>query len=103
LVIQHKIADRIRQLPALPLTFLPACAFTLADWRGRAYRLDRVGCSTELVSGDMRHRCGLAGSIGGVPSGSSKSGFFTKFWALAEPAASNAKPSSKPWAVTWQW
>lgn len=72
LVIQHKIADRIRQLLALPLTFLPTGAFTLAVWHSRAYRLDCVGRSTELVCGDMRHRCRLAGSMRGVPSGSAQ-------------------------------
>src|SRR5690348_6108281 len=30
------------------------------------------------------------------PSGSSKSGFLTKFWALAAPPASTANPTSHP-------
>src|ERR1700712_5318712 len=29
--------------------------------------LDRVGGSTELVGGDMRNYCSLAGGVGGVP------------------------------------
>ena len=67
LVIQHKIADRIRQLPALPLTFLPAGAFTLAVWRGRACRLDCVGRCAEFVGGDVSYRRSLAGSIRRMP------------------------------------
>ena len=69
LVIQHKIADRIRQLLALPLTFLPTGAFTLAVWRSRAYRLDCVGRCAEFVGGDMSYRRGLPGSIRRMPRG----------------------------------
>ena len=45
----NKIADRDGQLLALPLTFLPTGAFTLAVWRSRAYRLDCVGRCAEFV------------------------------------------------------
>jgi hypothetical protein len=69
LVIQHKIADRMRQPPALPLTFLPTRAFSLAIWRGRAYRLDCVGRCAEFVGGDMSYRRGLPGSIRRMPRG----------------------------------
>jgi hypothetical protein len=69
LVIQHKIADCIRQLLALPLTFLPTRAFTLAIWRSRAYRLDCVGRCAEFVGGDMSYRRGLPSSIRRMPRG----------------------------------
>jgi hypothetical protein len=69
LVIQHKIADRIRQLPALPLTFLPTGAFTLAVRRSRACRLDCVGRCAEFVGGDMSYRRSLPGSIRCMPRG----------------------------------
>ena len=38
----------------------------LAFRRGRARGLDRVGCSAELVRGDVRDRRGLTGSIRGM-------------------------------------
>ena len=47
LVIQHKIADRIRQLPALPATLLATGTLSLALCSGRACRLYRVGRGTE--------------------------------------------------------
>ena len=67
LVIQHKIANRIRQLTALPLTFLPTGALTPAVWRSRAYRLDCVGRRAEFVGGDMSYRHGLPCSIRRMP------------------------------------
>jgi hypothetical protein len=50
----------------------PAGALPLASGGGCTRGLDRVGRSAELVCGDMRHRCGLAGSICGVPSSSAQ-------------------------------
>src|SRR5512133_42977 len=76
LIVQDKIANRIRQLVALPAALEPASTLALAIWRAfrrsRARGLDRIGRSTELVRGDVRHRCGLAGSKCGVPSGSAQ-------------------------------
>src|SRR5215207_9632939 len=72
LIFQDEVANRIRELFALPPALEPAGALTLADGGGRTRGLDRVGRSTELVCGDMRHRCRLAGSICGVPSGSAQ-------------------------------
>ena len=69
LVIQYKLANRLRQLLALPLTFLPTGAFTLAVWRSRAYRFDCVGRCAEFVGGDMSYRRGLSGSIRRIPRG----------------------------------
>jgi hypothetical protein len=72
LILQDEFANRIRKLFALPTALEPAGALTLAS-RGRRTRgLDRVGRSTELVCGDMRHHRRLAGSKCGVPSGSAQ-------------------------------
>ena len=70
LILQDEVANRIRELLALPPALEPAGALTLASRGGRTCGLDCVGRSTELVCGDMRHRCRLAGSICGVPGGS---------------------------------
>jgi hypothetical protein len=51
----------IRDLFALPTALEPAGALTLTSGGGRTRGLDRVGSSTELACGDMRHRCSLAG------------------------------------------
>ena len=72
LILQDEFANRIGELFALPTALDPAGALTLASGGGRPRGLDRVGRSTELVCGDMRHRCGLAGSKCGVPSGSAQ-------------------------------
>src|SRR5258706_5074311 len=69
LVIQHKIANRIRQLLALPLTLKPAGILFLAIRCGRMHGLDRVGCSAEFVGGDMSYRRSLPGSIRRMPRG----------------------------------
>ena len=70
LIIQNEFADRCRQLFALPTTLEPAGALTLVSG-GRGTRgPDRVGRSTELVCGDVRYRCRLAGGERGVPSSS---------------------------------
>src|SRR5471030_2260882 len=70
LILQDEFANRIGELFALPMALEPAGALTLASGGGRTRGLDRVGRSTQLVCGDMRHRRGLAGSKGSVPSGS---------------------------------
>ena len=67
LILQDEFANRIGELFALPTALEPAGALTLASGGRRTRGLDRVGRSTELVCGDMRHRCRLAGSICGVP------------------------------------
>jgi len=72
LILQNEFANRIRELFALPTALDPAYALTLASGGRRTRGLDRVGRSTELVCGDMRHHRRLAGSICGVPSGSAQ-------------------------------
>jgi len=66
LIIQDQIADRVRELFALPSALEPAGALTLAFRSGSTRRLDRVGRRSELVRGDVRHRRGLTGSIRGM-------------------------------------
>jgi len=72
LVVKDEISNRLWELLALPLALQPAGVFALAFRGSRAGRFDSVGRSTELVCGDMRHHCRLAGSICGVPSGSAQ-------------------------------
>lgn len=72
LIVQDEFANHIRELIALPTALEPAGALTLLSGGRRTHRLDRVGRSAELLCGDMRDRCRLAGSICGVPSGSAQ-------------------------------
>jgi hypothetical protein len=67
LVVQYKITNRILQLTALPLTFLPTVALTLAVWSSSAYRLDCVGRRAEFVGGDVSYRRGLPCSMRRMP------------------------------------
>ena len=70
LVVQNKLSDRLRQLLALPLALAPAYILFFPFRCSRTRGLDRVGRSTQLVCGDMRHHCGLTGGKCGVPSSS---------------------------------
>src|SRR5207302_823841 len=72
LIVQDEFANRIRKLFALPTALEPSGVLTLGSGGRRARGLDRVGRSTELVCGDMRHHRRLAGSIRGVASGSAQ-------------------------------
>src|SRR5438132_11942959 len=72
LILQDEVANRIRKLFALPTALEPAGSLAIAFGGRGARGLDRVGRSTELVCGDMRHHRCLAGSICGVPSGSAQ-------------------------------
>jgi len=69
LIIQDQIADRIRELFALPAALKSPDMLALAIRSGCTRGPDCVGCRTEFVCRDMCYRCGLAGSIRGVPSG----------------------------------
>src|SRR5574341_1832718 len=72
LVVKHEIPDFARKLCTLPFALKATSFFSPTVKRRRARGLDRVGRSTELVCGDMRHRCRLAGSMCCVPSGSAQ-------------------------------
>ena len=67
LIIKDEFADRIGELFALPPALEPA-GVLLASRGRRTRRLDRVGGSTELVRGDVRHHCRLARCVGRMPS-----------------------------------
>jgi hypothetical protein len=71
LIVKDEVADGIRELFALPAALEPAGALLSSEGR-RTRRLDRIGGSTELVCGDMRHHCRLSGCICSVPSGSAQ-------------------------------
>src|SRR5512135_113222 len=66
LILQDELANRIGELCALPTALEPAGALSLAPGGGCTRGFDRISRSTELVCGDMRHRCRLAGSKCGV-------------------------------------
>lgn len=72
LIIQDKFANCTRELSTLPTALESAGARALAAGSGRPRGFDRVGCSTELVGGDVRDRRRLTGSKGGVASGSTE-------------------------------
>ena len=68
LIIENEGANRIRKLITLPLALAAACRRCLGVVRyGSAYGLDRVRGCTKIMSGDVCHRTGLAGGVGGVP------------------------------------
>ena len=72
LVVEYEVANRLRELVALPPAFESPDALTRSFRRGGTRRLDRIGGGAELVRGDMRHHRRLAGSVCGVPSGSAQ-------------------------------
>src|SRR5438552_317362 len=69
LVVQNKLADRLRQPFALPPALEPASALSRTFSGSRTRGLDAVGRRTELVRGDMRDRRRLTGSVCCRPSG----------------------------------
>jgi hypothetical protein len=72
LVVKHEIPDFVWKLCTLPFALKATSFFSPTVKRRRTHGLDRVGRSTELVCGDMRHHCRLASSICSVPSGSAQ-------------------------------
>src|SRR5207237_9665089 len=67
LVVEYELANRLRELVALPPALEPPCALALSFRRGRTCGLDRIGGRTQLVRGDVRDDCSLASSISGMP------------------------------------
>lgn len=67
LVIQHKLANRIGELFALPAAFEFACALLSARRRSRTHRLDRIRRCAQFMSGYMRNQRRLSRSVGGKP------------------------------------
>jgi hypothetical protein len=69
LVVQYKLANRLRDLVMLPLALESSRSLTLAFRRRSTCGLDRIGGRTELVRGDVCDGPGLASSVRGVPCG----------------------------------
>src|SRR3984893_17441302 len=67
LVVEHELANRLRELVALPPAFESSCALALSFRRRSTCRLDRIGGRTELVRSDVCDDRGLAGSVRGMP------------------------------------
>src|SRR6202521_4787342 len=67
LVVEYELANRLRELVALPPAFESSCALALSFRRRSTCRLDRIGGRTELVRGDVCDGRGLAGSVRGMP------------------------------------
>lgn len=76
LIVQDKLADRIRKLAALPVTLAPAGIPALTRGGSRASSLDRVGRCAEFMRGDMGddrrltgRKCGMARRSAKHPGG----------------------------------
>src|SRR5256712_3315341 len=67
LVVEYELANRLRELVALPPALESPCALALSFRRGSTCGLDRIGGRTELVRGDVCDGRGLAGSVRGMP------------------------------------
>src|SRR4051812_7324373 len=66
LVVEDELADRLRELVALPPALEPARGLALAVRGGSTAGLDRIGGRTELVRGDVRDHRRLAGGVRGM-------------------------------------
>src|SRR6266403_6223843 len=66
LVVEDELANRLRELVALPPALESPCALALSFRRGSTCGLDRIGGRTELVRGDVCDGRGLAGSERGM-------------------------------------
>ncbi len=67
LVVEYKLANRLRKLVTLPLALASPCCLALAFRRAGTCGLDRIGGRAEFVRGDMRNDPGLASSVSGMP------------------------------------
>ena len=67
LVVEDELANRLRELVALPLTLTSPCALALSWRRGRTRGLDRIGGGAKIVRGDVGDGRSLASGIRGMP------------------------------------
>src|SRR5438128_6481827 len=67
LVVEYELANRPRELVALPPALESPCALAVSFRRGSMCGFDRIGGRTELVRGDVRDRRGLGGSVRRMP------------------------------------
>jgi len=101
LVVEYELADRLRELVALPPALESPCALALSIQRGGACGLDRIGGRTQLV---RRHVCDdrrLAGGVRGMAWRPPRSLAAAIAWPPAERASvmeisprAQARPSS---------
>ena len=66
LIVEYELANRLRELVALPAALESPSALALSWRRGSTCGLDRVGGRTELVRGDVCDDRRLAGSVRGM-------------------------------------
>ena len=66
LVLEYELANRLRELVALPPALELPCALALSCRRGSTRGLDRIGGRTELVCSDVSDDRRLAGSVRGM-------------------------------------
>src|SRR5215472_10600270 len=67
LVVEHELANRLREMVTLPPALEPPRALALAWRRASTRGLDRIGGRTEFVRGDVGDDRGLASGVRGVP------------------------------------
>src|SRR5258708_17825333 len=67
LVVEYELANRLRELVALPPALESPCALALSFRRGSTCGLDRIGRPTQLVRAPLRDDCRLASSLCGLP------------------------------------
>src|SRR2546423_7226281 len=67
LVVEHELANRLRELVTLPSTLQSSRGVALAFRRGSTCGLDGIGGRTEFVRGDMCDNPRLASSVRGMP------------------------------------
>ena len=66
LVVEYELANRLRELVALPPALESPCALALSFPRSSTCRFDRIGGRTELVRGHVCDDRRLAGSVRGM-------------------------------------
>jgi hypothetical protein len=67
LVAEDELANRLRELVALPQALEAPRAVAHSFWRGSMCGLEPIGGRTEFVRGDVCDGRGLAGRVRGVP------------------------------------
>src|SRR5207247_2601206 len=67
LVVEHEIANRVRELVTLPSALQSPCGIAVAFRHSSTYGLDGIGGRTEFVRGDVCDDPSLASSVRGMP------------------------------------
>src|SRR5438445_8441506 len=66
LIVEYELADRLRELVALPPALESPCALAVSFRRGGTCGLDRIGGRTELVHRNVCDQRRLAGGVRGI-------------------------------------